>query len=204
MSFDGSSRQFICLPSGCCSRRAVTGADRRDKRRGKRRGSFILSLIRLRSGATRRTGRPATAPPSPISPWRQAIFCRAEGALRALLLLGTELRLRRPILHGDPRWPLRQLPMFQHSLRGVLRRYQRHPELPGISRYYSKCGTDGSLCGTINAAPVCQAVNQGALIPGSNIYSTIQLRLRPHERNWPNQLLACAIRRMHDRALFHD
>jgi hypothetical protein len=36
----------------------------------------------------------------------------------------------------------------------------------------AKCGADGSLCGTLNSAPVCANVNQGKLIPGSSIYST--------------------------------
>ena len=36
----------------------------------------------------------------------------------------------------------------------------------------AKCGADGSLCGTLNSAPVCANVNSGKLIPGSSIYST--------------------------------
>jgi hypothetical protein len=43
----------------------------------------------------------------------------------------------------------------------------------------AKCGSDGSLCGTINAAPVCQKVNQGDLIPGSSIYSTFSFDCVP-------------------------
>jgi hypothetical protein len=36
----------------------------------------------------------------------------------------------------------------------------------------AKCGADGGLCATLNSAPVCANVNQGKLIPGSNVYST--------------------------------
>jgi hypothetical protein len=43
----------------------------------------------------------------------------------------------------------------------------------------SKCGTDGSLCGTINAAPVCQAINHGNLIPGTNVYSAFSFDCVP-------------------------
>jgi hypothetical protein len=43
----------------------------------------------------------------------------------------------------------------------------------------AQCGTDGSLCGTINSAPVCQAVNQGNLIPGTKLYSTFSLDCIP-------------------------
>jgi hypothetical protein len=43
----------------------------------------------------------------------------------------------------------------------------------------AQCGTDGSLCGTINSAPVCQAVNQGHLIPGTNTYSTFSFDCVP-------------------------
>jgi len=43
----------------------------------------------------------------------------------------------------------------------------------------AKCGVDGSLCGTINAAPVCQQVNDGTLIPGSSVYSTFSLECLP-------------------------
>ncbi len=43
----------------------------------------------------------------------------------------------------------------------------------------AQCGTDGSRCGTINSAPVCQAVNQGNLIPGTKVYSTFSLDCVP-------------------------
>ncbi len=42
-----------------------------------------------------------------------------------------------------------------------------------------QCGADGSLCGTINSAPVCQSVNQGDLIPGTSIYSTFSFDCVP-------------------------
>jgi hypothetical protein len=43
----------------------------------------------------------------------------------------------------------------------------------------AQCGTDGSLCGTLNSAPVCQAVNQGKLIPGTSVYSTFSFDCVP-------------------------
>src|SRR5260221_2888257 len=36
----------------------------------------------------------------------------------------------------------------------------------------AQCGVDGSLCATLNSAPVCANVNQGNLIPRSSGYST--------------------------------
>jgi len=36
----------------------------------------------------------------------------------------------------------------------------------------AQCGADGSLCATLNSAPVCANVNRGNLIPGSSVYST--------------------------------
>ena len=36
----------------------------------------------------------------------------------------------------------------------------------------AQCGVDGSLCATLNSAPVCANVNGGNLIPGSSVYST--------------------------------
>src|SRR5277367_6114218 len=33
----------------------------------------------------------------------------------------------------------------------------------------AQCGADGSLCQTLNSAPVCQAVNQGTLIPNAQL-----------------------------------
>ena len=41
------------------------------------------------------------------------------------------------------------------------------------------CGKDGSACGMINSAPVCQQVNQGNLIPGSTEYSTFSFDCVP-------------------------
>ena len=43
----------------------------------------------------------------------------------------------------------------------------------------AQCGMDGSGCQTINSAPVCQQVNQGTLIPGSEVYSTFSLECIP-------------------------
>jgi hypothetical protein len=43
----------------------------------------------------------------------------------------------------------------------------------------AKCGTDGSLCGATNSAPVCGAVNQGNLIPGTSVYSTFSFDCVP-------------------------
>ena len=43
----------------------------------------------------------------------------------------------------------------------------------------SQCGTDGSLCATTNSAPVCQAVNQGNLIPGTSLYSAFSFDCIP-------------------------
>jgi hypothetical protein len=43
----------------------------------------------------------------------------------------------------------------------------------------SKCGADGSACGTINSAPVCQQVSQGTLMPGSSVFSTFSLACIP-------------------------
>ena len=43
----------------------------------------------------------------------------------------------------------------------------------------AKCGIDGSACGTLNSAPVCQQVNQGTLIPGSKEYSTFSFDCVP-------------------------
>jgi hypothetical protein len=42
-----------------------------------------------------------------------------------------------------------------------------------------QCGADGSLCGTLNSAPVCQSVNQGDLIPGTGLYSTFSFDCVP-------------------------
>jgi hypothetical protein len=43
----------------------------------------------------------------------------------------------------------------------------------------AQCGADGSLCATVNSAPVCQAVNQGTLIPGTNLFSTFSFDCIP-------------------------
>ena len=42
-----------------------------------------------------------------------------------------------------------------------------------------QCGADGSLCGTPNSAPVCQAINQGDLIPGADMFSTFSFDCVP-------------------------
>src|SRR6202522_284303 len=41
------------------------------------------------------------------------------------------------------------------------------------------CGADGSLCATLNSAPVCANVNQGNLMPGSSVYSTFSFDCVP-------------------------
>jgi hypothetical protein len=41
------------------------------------------------------------------------------------------------------------------------------------------CGSDGSLCSTENSAPVCQSINQGTLIPGTNLFSTFSFDCIP-------------------------
>jgi hypothetical protein len=43
----------------------------------------------------------------------------------------------------------------------------------------AQCGTDGSLCGTLNSALVCQAINQGKLIPGTNLFSAFSFDCVP-------------------------
>jgi hypothetical protein len=43
----------------------------------------------------------------------------------------------------------------------------------------AQCGADGSLCATLNSAPVCANVNQGNLIPGSSVYSTFSFDCVP-------------------------
>jgi hypothetical protein len=43
----------------------------------------------------------------------------------------------------------------------------------------AQCGTDGSLCGTPNSAPVCQSVNQGNLIPNADLFSTFSFDCVP-------------------------
>ena len=43
----------------------------------------------------------------------------------------------------------------------------------------AQCGADGSLCATLNSAPVCANVNRGNLIPGSSIYSTFSFDCIP-------------------------
>lgn len=42
-----------------------------------------------------------------------------------------------------------------------------------------KCGTDGSQCGAVNAAPVCRAINQRRLIPGAASISAFSLDCVP-------------------------
>ena len=43
----------------------------------------------------------------------------------------------------------------------------------------AQCGSDGSLCGTINSAPVCNSINQGTLIPGTGLYSAFSFDCVP-------------------------
>jgi len=43
----------------------------------------------------------------------------------------------------------------------------------------AQCGADGSLCQTTNSAPVCQSVNSGTLIPGTNLFSTFSFDCIP-------------------------
>lgn len=43
----------------------------------------------------------------------------------------------------------------------------------------AQCGSDGSLCGNLNSAPVCQSVNQGTLIPDANLFSTFSFDCVP-------------------------
>jgi hypothetical protein len=43
----------------------------------------------------------------------------------------------------------------------------------------AQCGADGSLCQTLNSAPVCQSVNQGTLIPNAQLFSTFSFDCVP-------------------------
>jgi hypothetical protein len=43
----------------------------------------------------------------------------------------------------------------------------------------AQCGADGSLCATLNSAPVCANVNKGKLIPGSSVFSTFSFDCVP-------------------------
>ena len=43
----------------------------------------------------------------------------------------------------------------------------------------AQCGIDGSLCETTNSAPVCQSINQGTLIPGTNLFSAFSFDCIP-------------------------
>jgi hypothetical protein len=43
----------------------------------------------------------------------------------------------------------------------------------------AQCGADGSACATPNSAPVCQAVNQGTLIPHAAVFSTFSFDCVP-------------------------
>jgi hypothetical protein len=43
----------------------------------------------------------------------------------------------------------------------------------------AQCGADGSACGTLNSAPVCQSVNQGTLIPNAKLFSTFSFDCIP-------------------------
>jgi hypothetical protein len=42
-----------------------------------------------------------------------------------------------------------------------------------------QCGADGSLCQTVNSAPVCQSINQGDLIPNAKTFSTFSFDCIP-------------------------
>ncbi|HVA79560.1 MAG TPA: hypothetical protein VNF29_01400 [Candidatus Binataceae bacterium] len=46
-------------------------------------------------------------------------------------------------------------------------------------RTVAQCGSDGSKCGTLNSAPVCNSVNQGNLIPGAEMFSTFSFDCVP-------------------------
>lgn len=43
------------------------------------------------------------------------------------------------------------------------------------------CGTDGSGCQTTNSAPVCASINNGTLIPGTDMISTFSFECVPEE-----------------------
>ena len=43
----------------------------------------------------------------------------------------------------------------------------------------AQCGIDGSLCATMNSAPVCQSINQGTLIPGTSLFSAFSFDCIP-------------------------
>jgi len=43
----------------------------------------------------------------------------------------------------------------------------------------AQCGIDGSLCATLNSAPVCHSINQGTLIPGTNVFSAFSFDCIP-------------------------
>ena len=68
----------------------------------------------------------------------------------------------------------------------------------------AQCGADGSLCATLNSAPVCANVNKGNLMPGLERLLDLQLRLRTRERARRYQLRAAAVRRMHDGAVLQN
>ena len=53
----------------------------------------------------------------------------------------------------------------------------------------AQCGTDGSMCATINSAPVCQRQSRKSDSRLERLLH-LQLRLCPHERNRPDQLPA--------------
>ncbi len=50
---------------------------------------------------------------------------------------------------------------------------------PVYENTIAKCGTDGSLCATMNSAPVCEAINKGTLIPGTNVFSAFSFDCVP-------------------------
>jgi len=45
----------------------------------------------------------------------------------------------------------------------------------------AQCGTDGSLCQTTNSAPVCETINNGTFIPGTDMISTFSYECIPEE-----------------------
>jgi hypothetical protein len=50
---------------------------------------------------------------------------------------------------------------------------------PVYENTVAQCGIDGSLCQTMNSAPVCQSINQGTLIPGTSVFSAFSFDCIP-------------------------
>jgi hypothetical protein len=99
--------------------------------------------------------------------------------LRALLLLGPEHRHRRLVLHVTPDGLYANCKCFDIPY-GVY-----FVDINGILNHsvyeatIAQCGVDGSQCGAINSAPVCNSVNQGNLIPGAQLFSTFSFDCVP-------------------------